>query len=49
MTASKPRRMIADLDIYQSAKVIIERYGEDAPVHAAMQADAMLEAGDLDA
>ena len=40
--------MIADLDIFRSAKVIIKRYGEDAPIHAAMRADAMLEAGGLD-
>ncbi len=38
--------MISDLDIYQSAKVIIKRYGEDARVHAAKRADAMLKAGD---
>ena len=40
--------MIPDLDIYRSAGVIIKQYGEDAPIHAAMRADAMLEAGDLD-
>ncbi len=40
--------MIPDLDIYRGAGVIIKQYGEDAPIHAAMRADAMLEAGDLD-
>ena len=40
--------MIPDLDIYRAATVIIKRYGEDAPIHAAMRADAMLEAGDLE-
>ena len=30
--------MISDLDIYRSANVIIEQYGEDAPIHAAMKA-----------
>ncbi len=40
--------MIPDLDIYRSANVIIKRHGQDAPIHAAMRADAMLEAGDLD-
>ncbi len=39
--------MIPDLDIYRSANVIIKQHGEDAPIHAAMRADAMLEAGDL--
>ena len=40
--------MIPDLDIYRAANVIIKLYGPDAPVHAAMRADAMLETGDLD-
>ncbi len=40
--------MIPDLDIYRAANVIIEQYGQDAPIHAAMRADATLEAGDLD-
>ncbi len=40
--------MTPDLDIYRSAQVLVKQHGEDAPVHAAMRADAMLEAGDLD-
>ncbi len=40
--------MIPDLDIYRAANVIIKQYGQDAPIHAAMRADAMLEKGDLD-
>ncbi len=40
--------MIPDLDIYRSANVIINQYGPDAPTHAAMRADAMLDKGDLD-
>ncbi len=40
--------MIPDLDIYRAANVIIKQYGPDAPIHAAMRADAMLEVGDLD-
>ncbi len=39
--------MIPDLDIYRAANVIIRQYGQDAPIHAAMRADAMLEKGDL--
>jgi hypothetical protein len=39
--------IIPDLDIYRSARVLVKRYGEDAPVHAAMRADARLERGDL--
>ncbi len=40
--------MISDLDIYCAAKLLIDDLGYDAPVHAAMRADAMREAGDLD-
>ena len=40
--------MILDLDIYRAAQVLVKRHGEDAPIEAAMRADAMLEAGDLD-
>ncbi len=32
----------------RSANVIIRQHGEDAPIEAAMSADAMLESGDLD-
>ncbi len=39
--------MTSDLDIYRSANVLVKRYGQDAPIHAAMRADAMLEKGDL--
>jgi len=34
-------KTIPDLDIYRSANVIIEQYGQDAPIHAAMNADAL--------
>ncbi len=40
--------VIPDLDIYRSANVLIKQHGQDAPIHAAIKADAMLEAGDLD-
>ena len=39
---------ITDLDIYRSAKVLIDQHGEDAPIWAAQKADAMLERGNLD-
>ena len=35
-------------DIYRIAKLIIDQYGADAPIHAAMRADTMLERGDFD-
>ncbi len=40
--------MTSDLDIYRTGRLLIERHGSEAPVHAAMRADAMLEKGDLD-
>ncbi len=40
--------MIPDLDIYRSANLLVKQHGEGAPIHAAMRADAMIEAGDLD-
>jgi hypothetical protein len=40
--------MIPDLDIYHTANLLVKQHGDDAPIHAAMRADAMLEAGDLD-
>ncbi len=40
--------MTSDLDIYRSARLLVKQHGEDAPIEAAMRADAMLEAGDLD-
>ncbi len=40
--------MTPDLDIYRSAHLLVKQHGEDAPIEAAMRADAMLEAGDLD-
>ncbi len=40
--------MTSDLDIYRTARLLIERHGSEAPVHAAMRADAMLEKGDLE-
>ena len=40
--------MIPDLDIYRSANLLVKQHGEDAPIHVAMRADAMLEAASLD-
>ena len=41
--------MPSEIDIYRSAKLLIDQHGEDAPIFAAQQADACLERGDLDA
>ena len=40
--------MADDKDIYRSAKLLIDRHGDDAVIEAAMMADKMLDAVDLD-
>jgi len=37
-----------EIDIYRTAKFLIDQHGEDAPIHAAMRADKLLDAGELD-
>ena len=39
--------MIPDLDIYRSANVLMKQHGPDAPIQAAMGADALLDKGDV--
>ena len=38
----------SDLDIYRSANLLIQQHGENAVIEAAMMADKLLKAGDLD-
>ncbi len=40
--------MTSDLDIYRSANELIEQHGEDAPIHAAVRADELMETSDMD-
>ncbi len=40
--------MTSGLDIYRSAKLLIDQHGDEAAIQAAYQADAMLDKGDLD-
>jgi hypothetical protein len=40
--------VVSDLDIYRTANILVKQHGEDAPIHAAMRADELLEEGDLD-
>jgi len=40
--------MLDDIDIFRTAKLLISQHGDDAPIQAAMKADAMLAKGDLD-
>ncbi len=41
-------RRCDDLDIYRTARLLIEQHGDKAPIHAAMRAYELLEAGDVD-
>jgi hypothetical protein len=40
--------MIPDIDIYRSAKLLIDQHGEEAAIFAGMQVDECLEKGDID-
>ncbi len=40
--------MLTDLDIYRSAKILVEQHGADALIEAALKADELLDAGDRD-
>ena len=40
--------MTSNIDIYQTANELIKQHGDDAPIHAAMRADELLNAGDMD-
>ncbi len=40
--------MTSDIDIYRVANLLVKQHGQDAPIQAAMRADELLEAGDLD-
>jgi len=37
-----------DVDVWRSAKLLLDRHGDDAVVQATMKADKFLERGDLD-
>ncbi|MDP7241477.1 MAG: hypothetical protein QF639_01800 [Rhodospirillales bacterium] len=40
--------MTSEHDIYLAANKLIEQFGEDAPIRAAMRHDELLKAGDVD-
>ena len=40
--------MKTDLDIFRSAKLLIDQHGADAIIEAALKADELLDAGDFD-
>ncbi len=37
--------MIPEIDIFRSANALVKPHGSDAPIHAAMRADRLLEVG----
>ncbi len=39
---------VDDIDVFRSAAALINQHGDEAPIHAAMKADDMLERGDMD-
>ena len=40
--------MTADIGIYRTARVILDRHGGDTPIHAAMRADGLMDQGDME-
>ena len=40
--------MIEEIDIWRSAALLVKHHGDEAPVHAAMRAEELLDAGDID-
>jgi len=40
--------MIEEIDVWRAAKMLVDQHGDEAPVHAAMRVDDMLERGDLE-
>ncbi len=40
--------MTSDLDIYRSANELINQHGETADIEAAMRADELMDAGDME-
>jgi len=40
--------VIRDLDMYRAAKLLIKQHGDKASIHAAMRADELLEAGEIE-
>ncbi len=37
-----------NIDIWRAAKLLVDRHGDEAPVHAAMRADELLAKGDIE-
>ncbi len=48
MTDINSAELTSDLDIFRTARMLINEHGEQASIEAAMRADELLAAGDLD-
>lgn len=48
MPLMAPKTEVLNTDVSRTAVALIREHGDQAPVFAAMEADAALEAGDLD-
>jgi len=40
--------MTTDLDVYRTANLLVTQHGAEAPIHAAMRADGLMTAGDME-
>lgn len=40
--------MTTDIDVFRTAKLLMDQHGEDAAIHATIRADEMLDRGDMD-
>ncbi len=40
--------MNSDLDVYRSAKLLVDQHGDEAAIHAAMRVDEQLDKGDIE-
>ena len=39
---------VSELDIWRSARLLIDQHGDEAAIHAAMRADDLLDDGEVD-
>jgi hypothetical protein len=37
-----------EINIYRAAKLLVDRHGDEAPIHAAMRADELMDQGDME-
>lgn len=40
--------MTEEIDIWRAARLLVDRHGDEAPIHAAMRADELMADGDMD-